>query len=121
MAENEWTDELKQQVVEAYESQNPTPETTMEIVKSLAEEFEKTPNGVRMVLTRANVYIKKTIASSSKASGDKPARTRVNKAEAINTLKKKITDVGQEVDDDICDRLTGKAAVYIHSILEAVG
>ena len=120
MAENEWTDELKQQVVEAYESQNPTPETTMEIVKSLAEEFEKTPNGVRMVLTRANVYIKKTITSSSKGSGEKSTSTRVNKAEAIGALKDTITRLGGEVDSDICDRLTGKAAVYINEFVNSV-
>ncbi len=121
MAENEWTDELKAQVVEAYEEKNPTPENTMEIVKEVALNFDKTPNGVRMILTKADVYIKK-VQSSAKSSGTATGKsTRVNKAEAITALKTKIKAAGQDVDDDICDRLTGKAAVYILGVIEAVG
>jgi len=117
MSGKEWTDELKAEVVGAYEAANPTPENTMEIVKQLAEQFEKTSNGVRMVLTREGVYVKKEVAkaSTSTASGEKTKR--VNKAEAIGTLKKAIEDAGKAVDDDICDRLTGKAAVYITGLL----
>ena len=40
---------------------------------------------------------------------------------SADELKKRITELGQEVDEDICDRLTGKAAVYIKNILDAVG
>lgn len=113
----EWTDELKDEVVEAYEAQNPTAENTMDIVKSLAEQFDKTPNGVRMILTKKGVYVKKEVAkaSTSTSTGDKPKR--VNKAEAIAGLKKVIEDQGKAVDNDICDRLTGKAAVYITELL----
>lgn len=120
MAENEWTDELKQEVVEAYEKRDPTPENTMEIVKEVADEFGKTPNGVRMVLTRAGVYVKKTVASGggTKAAGSSNGGAkRVNKADAIEALKAKIAGLNQDVDDDICDRLTGKAAVYFTGIL----
>ena len=117
MAEREWTVEFKQEVMDAYLAQDPTPETTMDIVKDLAEKFEKTPNGVRMVLTKGGVYVKKEGAKTTAATGDKPASTRVNKAEAIETLKTLIKSVGKEVDDDICDRLTGKAAVYITGLL----
>jgi len=117
MSTKEWTDELKAEVVAAYEAANPTSENTMEIVKGLAEQFEKTTNGVRMILTKKGVYVKKEVASasSSTATGDKPKR--VNKAEAIAELKKVISDAGKDVDDDICDRLTGKAAVYIAGLL----
>lgn len=119
MAENEWTDELKQEVVEAYEKRDPTPENTMEIVKEVADEFDKTPNGVRMVLTRAGVYVKKTVASGGgKTGGSTGGTKRVNKAEAIDALKTKIAGLNQDVDEDICDRLTGKAAVYFTGILE---
>lgn len=120
---NEWTDELKTEVAEAYLGRNPTPENTMEIVKELAEEYEKTPNGMRMILTKQNVYVKKTTASTGKTtdSDSSSGTKRVNKAVAISDLKKKITSVGQDVDDDICDRMTGKAALYILGILEAVG
>jgi len=115
MSEKEWTDELKAELVEAYAAENPTPENTIEIVKRLAEKFEKTANGVRLVLTRENVYVKKEVKSASTTSGDTPKR--VDKTKAINALKKVIEDSGQEVDDDIVDRLTGKAAVYIAKLL----
>lgn len=117
MADNEWTDELKQEVISAYEAESPTPETTMEIVKSLAEQFSKTPNGVRMVLNRGGVYVKKNVATAAKTGEGTTGSKRVNKAEAIAALKKLITASGKDVDDDICDRLTGKAAVYIAGLL----
>jgi len=117
MAEREWTDELKAEVVKAYEAQNPTAEDTVEIVKELAAEFEKTPNGIRMILTKAGVYVKKVATSSSKAGSSTTGAKRVNKAEAISDFKKAIVAAGKEVDDDICDRLTGKAAVYLAGLL----
>ena len=116
MAENEWTEELKQQVVEAYEALEPTPETTMDAVKEVANDFGKTANGVRMILSKAGVYVKKTVAASESKSSNGGTK-RVNKAEAIATLKKTIEDAGKEVDNDICDRLTGKAAVYFTELL----
>ena len=119
MAENEWTDELKSEVVEAYLEKEPTEENTMEIVKELAEQFSKTANGIRIILSRANVYVKKT-PSAAKPAGTSEGSKRVNKAEAISALKKKISSLNQDLDDDILDRLTGKAAVYINGILEAV-
>ena len=117
MAENEWTDELKQEIIGAYQEKEPTPETTMDIVKELAEEFDKTPNGVRMVLSRGGVYVKKTAPTTAKASSGEGSK-RVNKAEAIAALKKVIKDSGKDVDDDICDRLTGKAAVYLAEVIK---
>lgn len=116
MAENEWTDELKQQVIDAYEKLEPTPESTMEAVKEVANEFDKTANGVRMILSKAGVYVKKTQATGEKKTTT-GGTTRVNKAEAIADLKKVIEDAGKEVDGDICDRLTGKAAVYIAGLM----
>jgi hypothetical protein len=41
---------------------NPTPENSMEIVKAIAEEMGQSPNGVRMILTKAGVYVKKAPA-----------------------------------------------------------
>ena len=116
MAENEWTDELKQEVIEAYEKLEPTPETTMDAVKEVANEFGKTANGVRMILSKAGVYVKKTAATSESKSSSTGAK-RVNKAEAIATLKETIKAAGKDVDEDICDRLTGKAAVYFTGLL----
>ena len=116
-----WTDEKKAEVIEAYEAANPTPETSMEIVKDIADEFEESPNGVRMVLTKAGVYVKKAPASGgSKATSSGGSGGRVSKAAAIETLSAAISDAGQEVDEEIVSKLTGKAAVYFAGIIAAV-
>lgn len=116
-----WTDEKKAEVIEAYESQSPTPENSMEIVKEIAEEFEESPNGVRMVLTKAGVYVKKAPASgSAKSSGGSTSGTRVSKAAAIESLTAAISDAGQEVDEEILSKLTGKAAMYFTTVITAV-
>jgi nanoRNase/pAp phosphatase (c-di-AMP/oligoRNAs hydrolase) len=115
-----WTDEQKAEVIEAYEAGNPTPENSMEIVAEIAEQFEQSPNGVRMVLTKAGVYVKKSHASggTSKASG--AATSRVSKAAAIESLTAALTDAGQEVDEEIVSKLTGKAAMYFAGVIAAV-
>lgn len=112
-----WTDESKQQAIDAYLAENPTPETSIEIVKQIAEDMEESVNGVRMILTKAKVYIKKAAATGD---ADKPASTRVSKEDAQNSLKAAILDAGQEVDEDIIVKLTGKAAVYLAGIVEAI-
>jgi hypothetical protein len=116
MSSSEWTEELKTEVIEAYKEQNPTEETTLEIVKDLAEKYEKSVNGIRMVLSRGGVYVKKTSTTSTTTS---TGAKRVNKTEAIENLKQAISALNKDVDDDICDRLTGKAAVYFTNILKA--
>ena len=103
-----WTDELKAQVVEDYQGADPTPETSMEIVSDIAENIGQTPNGVRMILTKAGVYVKKTPAVG-KASG---GGTRVSKEGAQQELSSALTDAGIDVDDSIISKLTGKAAKY---------
>ena len=64
-----WTDEAKAQAVEMYTAEEPTPENSMEVVKEIAAELGESPNGVRMILTRAGVYVKKTPATKSTSSG----------------------------------------------------
>ena len=39
-----WTDESRQQAIEAYEAAGPTPENSMEIVKQIAEDMAESPN-----------------------------------------------------------------------------
>ena len=114
-----WTDEKKAEVIEAYESANPTPENSMEIVKDIADEFEESPNGVRMILTKAGVYVKKAPASggAKSATSNGGSGGRVSKAAAIESLSAAISDAGQEVDQEILDKLTGKAAVYFTGIV----
>ena len=114
-----WTDESKAQAVEMYTEAEATPETSMEIVKDIADELGESPNGVRMILTKAGVYVKKAPATgTAKASGT--ASTRVSKADAAEALKGALTDAGQDIDADIIDKLTGKASVYFTGVINAI-
>ena len=114
-----WDDDKKAAVIEAYENAEPTPETSMEIVKDIADDFNESPNGVRMVLSKAGVYIKKTpAASGAKTSGG--TGTRVSKAGAQEALIAALTDAGQEVDEDVVSKLTGKAAQYFAGVIAAL-
>ena len=111
-----WDDERRNQAVEAYTEANPTPENSMEIVREIADSMGETPNGVRMVLTKAEVYIKKA-ATATKASGsDKPAR--VSKDDSLAALRAVIEESGGELDDGIISRKTGKAAIYFTELLK---
>ena len=115
-----WTDENKNQVIAAYKAANPTPETSTEIIKEIAEDMEATANGVRMILMTAGVYIKKdataTPAKGKDASGAEKA-PRVSKESQIADLKAAIEAKGAEADEDILSKLTGKAAAYFLKVL----
>jgi flagellar capping protein FliD len=116
-----WTPELKEEVIEKYKAAEPTAETSTEIIKDIADEIEMSPNGVRMVLVQAGVYVKKDAAAAKttakKDTGDAPKR--VSKESAIADLKAAIEAKGAEVDEDILSKLTGKAAVYLLGIIKA--
>ena len=109
-----WTDESKEQAVEMYTAEEPTPENSMEIVQMIAEELGESPNGVRMILTKAGVYVKKTPAVKSSSGG---GGGRVNVAAAQDGLIKAISDMGEEADSAIVSKLTGKAAVYFTTLI----
>ena len=117
-----WDDDKKAQAVEMYQDAEPTPENSMEIVKQIADELGESPNGVRMILTKAEVYVKK--APSASASGSKSTSTgggtRVSKAAAVEALSAALSDAGQEVDEDIVNKLTGKAAQYFTNVIQAI-
>lgn len=113
-----WTDEIKAKVIQAYKDADPTPETSTEIIKDIADQFEQSPNGVRMVLVQAGVYVKKeaaTAGKTEKAGGE--GTKRVSKESSIAALKAAIKAKGAQVDDEILDKLTGKAAVYLTSVI----
>ena len=116
-----WTDELKAQAVAAYKAASPTPETSTEIIKEIAEELEQSPNGVRMILIQAGVYVKKEAASgTSKSTSSGEGTKRVSKEDAINALKSAIEGAGGDLDDEILDKLTGKAAVYLTAVINKI-
>ena len=111
-----WSQEKKDAVIEAYQDQNPTPENSIEIVKELAEEYEESPNGVRMILSKAEVYVKKAPAAPSSGSST-GGGSRVSKAAAQEALVSALTDMGAEVDEEIISKMTGKAAQYFTTVL----
>jgi hypothetical protein len=119
-----WTPELKQTVIDRYLAENPTGDTSTEIIKDLAEEFEQSPNGVRMILVQAEVYVKKEAAAGTsktatvKKDGDAPKR--VSKESSIAALVAAINAAGADVDSEIVDKLTGKAAIYFTNVLAAI-
>jgi len=117
-----WTEELKERVKQMYLDADPTPETSVEIIKDIAEELDQSPNGVRMVLVQAGVYVKKEAASGgSKSTSTKSEGTkRVSKESAIAELKALISERGGTVEDEILDKLTGKAAVYLTQVIKAI-
>ena len=114
-----WDDDKKAQAVNLYEEAEPTPETSMEIVKDIAEELDESPNGVRMILTKAGVYVKKTPATKS-SGGSTGGGTRVSKAAAAEALIAALGDAGQEADEEIISKLTGKASQYFTKVTTAI-
>ena len=66
-----------------------------------------------MILSKAGVYVKKTPAASSNGGGSSSTGgTRISKAAAQEDLIAALTDAGIEIDNDIVEKLTGKAAQY---------
>lgn len=115
-----WTDDQKQQAVDMYIEAQPTAENSMEIVKEIADHMDQSPNGVRMILSKAEVYVKKAPAASESKSTGGGGGSRVSKAAAIETLTAAISDAGANVDDEILGKLTGKAAMYFAGVLNHV-
>ena len=113
-----WDDDKKAQAVSMYEEQDPTPETSMEIVKDIADELDESPNGVRMILTKAGVYVKKPPATNG--GGGSTGGGRVSKQAMQEELIAAISDAGQAVDNDIIDKLSGKAAQYLAGVNAAI-
>ena len=112
-----WTDEQKTQVIQMYKDAEPTPETSTEIIKDIAEETDQSPNGVRMVLVQAGVYVKKDATAAKGGDAKTEGTKRVSKESQIEALKAAIEKAGKVVDEDVLSKLTGKAASYFVSIL----
>ncbi|HEY9705771.1 MAG TPA: hypothetical protein V6C58_25265, partial [Allocoleopsis sp.] len=94
-------------------------DTSTEIIKDIAEELEQSPNGVRMILVQAGVYVKKDAGGESKdtkATKTEPGK-RTSKESQISALRSAIQAAGKEVDEDILEKMTGKAAAYFTKLL----
>ena len=118
-----WTPELKEQVIQMYKDGEPTPESSTELIKEIAEELDQSPNGVRQVLVQAGVYVKKEVAAEkAKAiskSGSGEGTKRVSKEAQFEALRAAITNIGATVDEEIISKLTGKAAAYFVTVLSS--
>lgn len=118
-----WTEERKAELIEAYKAAEPTPENTIEVIKEIAEEMGESPNGCRMILMQADVYVKTAkapVKGKTAADGKASDGKRVSKESQIAALRKIIEDRGAEVDEEILDKMTGKAASYFVKVLESI-
>ena len=106
-----WTDELKTEVIDKYTSQNPTPENTLDLVADIADKCNVTVNGLRMVLSKAGVYVARGTTAATNASDPTKAKKK-SKDESLKELTTLLTQHGVEVDDGIISKLTGKAAEF---------
>ena len=122
---SQWTPELKQEVIARYqeimgndfETDEDRANHSVDVVKQLATEYDKTVNGVRMILIKNDVYIKKPVAAKSTSTGSTGGK-RVNKAEAQKELRNAIETIDADlVDNDIIEKLTGKAAQYFTTVM----
>lgn len=119
-----WDDVKRQKAVDMYKEANPTAETSVQIVKDIADEIGETPNGVRMVLSKAEVYIKAAAAAGStsgKSTKEKSTTPKVSKEDKIAALATLISSAGMVPDNDILSKLTGKAADYFVTVLNGMG
>lgn len=108
-----WTDELKEEAVSLYLKGKPTPDNSMDIVGEVAEQMGFSPNSVRMILSKAGVYITKSQAAKTEK---KAVGTRVSKESAHAALIEKLEAANKEVNEEIISKLTGKAAQYFASL-----
>lgn len=129
----QWTDELFEKMSSDYVArmeqfpEDERPGVSMEIVSEIAQENGVTPNGFRMKLTKAGLYIKKAAGSTSKSSastGEKVSGgSRTSKAQAHSDLRSAFSDAGLApdfLDDAIIDKLTGKAAAHLAEAIRAI-
>lgn len=125
-----WTDEkfseMKQEYVARMEELGEdAPKHSAEVVAEIAAAHGTTPNGFRMKLSKDGSYIKKEAATSStKAkSGESKGGARTSKATAHAELKAALNDGGvseDDIDSDIIEKLTGKAALHIAELIRKV-
>lgn len=120
-----WTDEQREEAVARYLTAVEGLEGTeaydagRAVITEMADEFERSAVSVQTIISRSGNYIAKPAGATASSSGEKKA-TRVSKADAIADLRSRIEAIDPDlVDDAILDKLTGKAAVYIASVLNS--
>lgn len=120
-----WDDARRAQAIEEYKAGNPTGENSMDIVSDIADKMGESINGVRMILSKAGVYITKEPAKKAATGGTSGGAsgatggTRVSKGASHAALTAAIVAAGKTPDEEIISKLTGKAAVYFTSLFAA--
>ena len=119
-----WDDVKRAKAIADYTGSNPTPTNTQEIIASIAEDLGESVNGVRLILSKAGVYVKQGDTAKPKPTGTKTATkadgtAKVTKADSINALVAAIESTGYILDREIVDKLTGKQAIYFTAVIKA--
>lgn len=118
-----FTEELKEEVILEYKSrmsefsEEDQPLHTLDVVKDLATEYGSSANGIRMLLSKAGVYIKKADAPKVSANA---APKRMSKEAAHQALADAIESFGIEPNKEIISKLSGVAAQYLSTVLVTV-
>lgn len=132
MATFTWTEEIEAELESLYlsklnELQEADPEQDLsafsaEALTFAAGEIGNSVPSSRMKLSRKGVYVKqKQKASAPKAGASSEGTKRVGKAEAQGELIAAFKDGGvEDLDADIVEKLTGKAAMYLASKVREV-
>jgi len=124
-----WTDDKRAKAIESYtktmqteyDNDDARAAASVEVVKEIAEDLGETSNGVRLILSKAGVYIKGSTKSKSETKAEAAAPKRISKADALEGLKTAIqaidpallTDEGSE----LIDKMTAKAAAYFTEVI----
>lgn len=117
---SDWTEELRQEVVDAYVAQNPTPENTVQIMEDIQKDTGKSINAIRTILSKAKVYVCKTPVAKAKSDEASDKKPRVSKEDKINALSELLEANGVEADEAILSKLTGKAADYFTTVVQTL-
>lgn len=127
----QWSPELEAELTSAYVAkielfpEDERPGVSMEIVAEIAKEHGVSPNGLRMKLSKAGVYVKKEAGkATAKTGGDAPkSGGRTSKSDAQAELRAAFNDAGLEdgfLDESIVDKLTGKAAAHLAEAIRKI-
>jgi hypothetical protein len=113
----DWTDELRAKVVADYVKAEPTGLNTVSIMEDIAKDTGKSVNGIRMILTKNEVYVKaEPVKGAAKAGAG--TGTRVSKQDSIDALVAVMQSEDLEIDESVVNKLTGKAAIYFTGVIK---
>lgn len=126
-----WTDEKFAEMRAEYVSRmdelgEDAAKHSAEVVAEIALAHGTTNNGFRMKLSKDGCYIKKEQTATPKAKaadGKATGGARASKATAHAELVAAFSDagvVGDELDMDIVEKLTGKAALHLAELIRKI-